>query len=121
VSNVKRGNMYPLSVKQWNPFVGYRHNRVYCRSSFQVQLRRWAKDNCELCYRFEPHMYPERLEQKLLETRYMQFIFTRACGDIAFRPTGHLSSSAYLSFPRRIYGLLGANLHLNLRVFITEP
>jgi len=28
----------------------------------------------------------------------MQFIFACACGDIAFHPTGYLSSLAYLSF-----------------------
>ena len=82
--------MYPLSVKQWNPWVGCRHNCVYCKPSFQAQLRRWAKDNCELCYRFKPHPHPERLEKKLPRTRYMQFIFTCACGDIAFCPTGYL-------------------------------
>jgi len=82
--------MYPLSVKQWNPYVGCRHNCVYCRPSFQAQLKRWAKNRCELCYRFEPHIHPERLDQKLPKTRYMQFIFTCACGDIAFCPTDYL-------------------------------
>ena len=82
--------MYPLSVKQWNPWVGCRHNCVYCKPSFQAQLKRWAKDKCELCYRFEPHPHPERLGQKLPKTRYMQFIFACACGDIAFCLTDYL-------------------------------
>jgi len=90
VSNMKKSNMYPLSVKQWNLWVGCRHDCLYCRPSFQAQLRRWAKSNCELCLRFEPHPHPERFGQKLPKTRYMQFIFTCACGDVAFCPTGYL-------------------------------
>ena len=36
----KKNNMYELSVKSWNPFVGCEHDCVYCRSSFQRQLKR---------------------------------------------------------------------------------
>ena len=91
---MKGSNMYRLSVKQWNPFVGCRHGCVYCRPSFQAQLRRWAKNRCELCSRFEPHIHPERLDQKLPRTGYMQFIFTCACGDVAFCPTSYLKKIA---------------------------
>jgi len=83
-------NMYKLSVKQWNPFVGCLHNCVYCKPSFQAQLKRWAKGRCRDCYEWKPHIHPERLKQPLPSTRYMQFIFTCSNGDIAFCSTAYL-------------------------------
>jgi DNA repair photolyase len=79
-----RTNMYNLSVNQWSPFAGCEHDCLYCKSSFQRQLKRWAKKNCPGCYEFTPHTHPERLEQKLPNTKYMQFIFTCSSGDITF-------------------------------------
>ena len=76
-------NMYKLSISQWNPFAGCRHDCTYCKSSFQRQLKRWAKKNCPYCYEFTPHPHSERLNQKLPGTKYMQFIFTCSSGDIA--------------------------------------
>jgi len=76
-------NMYKLSLSQWSPFAGCRHDCTYCKSSFQRQLKRWAKKNCPRCYDFVPHTHPERLGQSLPNTRYMQFIFTCSSGDIA--------------------------------------
>lgn len=87
---MKKTNMYRLSKKQWNPFVGCQHHCTYCESSFQAQLKRWAKGNCEKCYNFEPHCHPTRLTGPLRQTGYMQFIFTCAHGDIAFCPTWFL-------------------------------
>jgi len=86
----KKNNMYELSVKQWNPFAGCEHDCVYCKSSFQRQLKRWARKNCPGCYEFTPHTHPERLNQKLPKTKHMQFIFTCSNGDIAFCPTEYL-------------------------------
>ena len=86
----KKTNMYNLSVSQWSPFAGCEHECVYCKSSFQRQLKRWARKNCPGCYEFTPHPHPERLNQKLPKTRYMQFIFTCSSGDIAFCPTEYL-------------------------------
>jgi uncharacterized Fe-S cluster-containing radical SAM superfamily protein len=80
----KKTNMYNLSVEQWSPFAGCEHECVYCKSSFQRQLKRWAKRNCPGCYEFAPHTHPERLDQKLPKTKHMQFIFTCSSGDIAF-------------------------------------
>ncbi len=82
--------MYELSVKQWNPFAGCEHDCVYCRSSFQRQLKRWARKNCPGCYEFTPHTHPERLNQTLPKTKHMQFIFTCSSGDIAFCCTEYL-------------------------------
>jgi hypothetical protein len=83
-------NMYTLSIGQWNPFVGCGFNCVYCQNSFQAQLKRWAKGNCEQCYTFTPHTHANRLNQQLPRTGYGQFIFTCSCGDIAFCPTDYL-------------------------------
>lgn len=83
--------MYKLSVKQWNPYVGCFHRCVYCVSSFQAQLKRWAKKKCSDCYKFIPHVHAERLKQKMPRTGFMQFIFTCSNGDVAFCPTHHLN------------------------------
>ena len=86
----KKTNMYKLSASQWNPFAGCEHECTYCKSSFQEQLKRWAKKNCCECYEFTPHTRPERLSRSLQKTKYMQFIFTCSSGDIAFCNDRHL-------------------------------
>ena len=83
-------NMYELSVKQWNPFIGCNYDCKYCKSSFQVQIKRWAKKNCSDCYNFVPHEHPERLDQRLPRTGHMQFIFVCSSSDIAFCTKDHL-------------------------------
>ena len=62
---VRQSHMYRASVMQWNPFVGCLFGCLYCLLSFQLQLKRWAKNHCEGCYRFIPHEHPERLEQSV--------------------------------------------------------
>jgi len=84
-------NMYKNSVKQWRPFVGCGYACSYCRSSFQDQLKRWAKSNCPQCYEFEPHSHENRLNQRMPHTSFMQFIFVCASSDISFCPTEHLA------------------------------
>ena len=88
---MRKKNMYELSVKQWNPFAGCKHNCDYCVPSFQAQMKRYAKKNCQDCYEFTPHPHPERLANSLPKTGFMQFIFTCANGDIAFCPTAYLN------------------------------
>lgn len=78
--------MYPLSVKQLNFWVGCDFGCGYCESSFQGQLKRWGKKHCSLCYQYKPHAHFERMKQNLPKTRYMQFIFLDASGDIASCP-----------------------------------
>ena len=78
--------MYTLSTKQWSPFVGCYYDCAYCKTSFQAQLKRYGKQHCSNCYNYTPHTHPERLKQKLPQTRYMRFIFTCANGDISFCP-----------------------------------
>ena len=90
----RKKNMYNLSVKQWNPFAGCKHGCIYCKTSFQRQLKRWAKKNCQHCFEFKPHPHPERLNQSLPRTQEGQFIFTLASGDVAFCPTSYLKRIA---------------------------
>ena len=86
----KRNNMYALSVKQWNPWVGCEHDCRYCRPSFQAQLKR-RRNKCPDCYSFVPHGHPSRLQnQRFPKTGFMQFIFTCSSGDIAFCPDNYL-------------------------------
>lgn len=85
--------MYPLSVGQWGPFAGCEFDCSYCRRSFQQQAKR-QKHRCMDCYNYRPHTHPERLEQRLPRTGYMQFIFCCASGDIAFCPTDYLEKIA---------------------------
>lgn len=86
----RKSNMYKLSVKQWNPYVGCLHSCVYCLSSFQRQLKRQGRERCLKCYHFAPHEHPERLNNSLPKTKFMQFIFTCANGDVSFCQTEYL-------------------------------
>jgi len=72
-------NMYACA-ETWNPHVGCLHDCVYCKASFQRQVKRWAKRNCELCYRYVPHFHPERLRS----VPSSQIVFVCGNGDIAF-------------------------------------
>lgn len=87
---MNKPNMYKLSVKQYNPFVGCNHGCIYCGSSFQAQQKRWGKKNCPQCYNFEPHFHENRLQDSLPRTGFMQFIFMCSSGDIAFCKTNDL-------------------------------
>ena len=75
--------MYSDSVKQWNVFVGCNFNCVYCKKSFQAQMRRQIH-NCEKCGNYEPHFHEERLNQSLPKTSGDEFIWVGSSGDIAF-------------------------------------
>jgi len=79
----KRMNMYYDSVKQWNLFVGCKFNCLYCKKSFQAQMKR-QKKNCIKCYNYDPHSHEDRLTQKLPITEGDQFIWVCSSGDISF-------------------------------------
>lgn len=83
-------NMYPQSIKQWNPFVGCFYKCTYCERSFQAQLKRWAKNNCRKCYEYVPHIHRERLFQTLPKTKPNQFVFACACSDVTFCERAYL-------------------------------
>jgi len=74
-------NMY-ADAKTWNFHVGCLFNCIYCRPSFQQQLKRWAKKNCEECYYYTPHPHPERL-RKIPSSK---IVFVIGDGDISFCP-----------------------------------
>lgn len=85
----KKSNMYELSQKQWNPFMGCGFDCVYCKPSFQRQAKR-QKHRCLDCYKYTPHTHPNRLDTSLPNTKEDEFIFTCASGDISFCPTPYL-------------------------------
>lgn len=87
--NKKKSNMYPLSLKQWNPFVGCGFDCTYCEASFKRQAKR-QMHNCMKCYKYTPHTHSERLTIPIPTTKGDEFIFTCASGDISFCPISFL-------------------------------
>lgn len=71
--------MYKDTVT-WNPFVGCKHNCIYCDPSFKRQAKR-QKQRCMKCYNFKPHFHKERLKQYLPKDK---LIFVCSMGDISF-------------------------------------
>jgi len=76
-------NMYKQNRKSLNWFVGCRHECVYCKPSFQAQMKRQLH-NCKSCYLYEPHAHLERLQKAPPKTRKGEFIFFPSSGDVAF-------------------------------------
>lgn len=73
-------NMYP-ETKTYNTAVGCKFDCVYCRPSFQRQLKRVAGTlNCPDCYTYTPHYHPERLDK--IPSSPIVFVF--GTGDISF-------------------------------------
>jgi len=81
------GNMYSDSIYQWNVFVGCLHSCIYCKRSFQAQMKRQLH-NCKDCYDFKPHFHEERLNINFnlskYETKGDQFIWVASSSDIVF-------------------------------------
>jgi len=75
--------MYRENRKSLNWFVGCRHNCVYCKPSFQQQMKR-QKHNCESCYYYEPHPHLDRLKKAPPRTNADEFIFFPSSGDPAY-------------------------------------
>lgn len=76
-------HMYPENRKTLNWFVGCAHDCIYCKPSFQRQMKRQRK-NCEKCYRYEPHAHLERLLKPPPKTEGDEFIFFPSSGDPVF-------------------------------------
>lgn len=89
IEKIRHKNMYDLSKKQWNPFVGCKFDCLYCLSSFQRQAKR-QKNRCIKCYNYKPHDHPERLNRYIPKTKDNEFIFTCASGDVSFCSTTFL-------------------------------
>ena len=76
---MNKTDMYP-DTKTWNRSVGCLFDCIYCKSSFQRQLKRVARHiNCEACFTYKPHNHPTR-------TTIPSFpiVFVYGTGDIAF-------------------------------------
>lgn len=71
-------NMYE-GAKTWNPAVGCLFDCIYCRPSFQAQMKR-QKHNCMQCYKYVPHKHPDRLN-KIPKS---PIVFVCGDGDISF-------------------------------------
>ena len=80
---MKRNLMYRENRRSINVFVGCRHNCIYCKPSFQAQMKR-QKSRCMKCYRYEPHSHLERLKKRPPKTFGDEFIFFPSSGDLAF-------------------------------------
>lgn len=73
-------NMYP-ETKTYNPFVGCWYDCVYCRASFQRQLKRVAgRLKCQACKFYRPHKHYERLGK----IPSAPTVFVIGTGDIRF-------------------------------------
>ena len=72
-------NMYP-DTKTWNRSVGCLYDCVYCRPSFQRQLKRVARHiGCQACYDYTPHNHPNRTT-----IPSAPIVFVYGTGDITF-------------------------------------
>lgn len=80
---MKANRMYKENRKSINAFVGCLHNCVYCKPSFQRQMKRQRK-RCELCYNYTPHSHLERLSKAPPKTKDKEFIFFPSSGDLAW-------------------------------------
>ena len=76
-------HMYRENRKSLNWFVGCGHDCVYCKPSFQAQMKRQLH-NCKRCYAYEPHAHLERLLKPPPKTEGDEFIFFPSSGDPAF-------------------------------------
>lgn len=74
--------MYEENRRSINAFVGCLHNCVYCKPSFQRQMKR-QKHRCPLCYDYTPHFHHERLLRTPPQTVGNEFIFFPSSGDLA--------------------------------------
>jgi len=78
-------NMYVENRKSVNAFVGCGHNCVYCKPSFQRQMKR---QKCPNCKSFVPHSHLSRLDKRPPKTKQGEFIFFPSSGDLAFAIPG---------------------------------
>jgi hypothetical protein len=76
-------NMYKENAKSINWFVGCEHDCVYCKPSFQRQMRR-QKKRCIACFNYRPHSHLERLLKPPPTTLGKDFVFFPSSGDPAF-------------------------------------
>ena len=76
-----KSRMYEVegkTVRTWNVFKGCEFDCVYCVQREQAKRQ---KHRCERCYSYEPHLHPERLNEKF---KAGETVFVAAAGDISF-------------------------------------
>lgn len=105
--------MYEDAIYRWNVFVGCKFNCVYCRKSFQAQMKRQKpvidkngkKRGCQKCYDYEPHFHEERLNNRLPRTKGDQFIWVGSSGDISFIKDNNMKKilEKIKEYPNRIF------------------
>jgi len=97
--------MYADSAGSINFFVGCDFDCAYCRPSFQRQMKRWGKNNCQDCYDYKPHAHLERLDRSPPKVEDGQFIFFPSAGDWSMIPTSAgLSGIDYMKkYPDRLF------------------
>jgi hypothetical protein len=76
-----KSHMY-AEAKTWNVGVGCLYGCIYCKVSFQQQVKRWGKKNCGKCYEYLPHEHLERLKR----IPSAKIVFVCGDGDISFFP-----------------------------------
>jgi hypothetical protein len=79
--------MYRENKLSLNAFVGCAFHCIYCKPSFQAQMKR-QKHRCQKCYNYEPHAHLERLNHAPPRTGKDEFIFMPSSGDPAFMNSG---------------------------------
>lgn len=84
--------MYEENRKSLNWFVGCGHDCVYCKPSFQRQMKRQGR-RCQKCYDYEPHAHLERLMKAPPRTKAGEFIFFPSSGDPAFATLAELDKA----------------------------
>ena len=83
---MKKSNMYE-NTRTYNPFVGCGFGCVYCKPSFQRQLKRVAgRLGCSACARYWPHKHFERMGK----IPSAPTVFVVGTGDIRFSPTSYV-------------------------------
>lgn len=89
--------MYQDAIFRWNICVGCLFDCVYCKKSFQAQMKRQKpvidkrgrRRGCQNCYDYFPHIHPDRLTKKFTSknfpvTKGDQFIWCCSSSDIFF-------------------------------------
>lgn len=88
--NPWQNRMYNENLKSINIMVGCKFDCVYCKPSFQKQMKRQRK-NCKLCYEYVPHFHPKRLLKAPPKTEGKEFVFFPSSGDPSFLTSHQLT------------------------------
>jgi len=78
-----KNRMYRENRKSINIMVGCKFDCVYCKPSFQRNMKR-QKQRCLKCYEYTPHFHPKRLLKAPPRTQGKEFVFFPSSGDPSF-------------------------------------